>query len=165
MKINNEKRIMMQALKQLEKQNEETMRMLNRQQQLAIKKKQFLEQKLHATSRKKSVIEIPNIVKVIRVNAPSTLASIVAPEPEPTSTLQQAPLSTSARYRMAMRDHEVSSPSHLQKMILEPKPKLKKPTKVHFNTFLFSESIEETKKMDPRPTKFSPRPLKLSPPP
>jgi len=160
MKINNEKRIMTQSLKQLEKQNEETMRMLNRQQQLAIKKKHLLEQKLHATSKRRSVIEIPNVVKVVRVTPRSSLAT----EPEPASTMQQAPLSTSARYRMAMKDHEVSGPSHLQKITLEPKQKLKKLTKVHFNTMLLSGSTEDnTKKMDPRPLKPSPRPLRLSP--
>jgi len=154
MKINNEKRIMKQSLKLLERQNEETMRYLNRQQQRAIKKREQFKQKWKGDSRRYQTAMDrhcqPNPSKASG-KAPQVVISsqpeeVQHPEPLPV----QAPLSTSARYKMASKDHEI-----FPRLSPQPKPKPKKLVKVHFNAMLLATSSQvNTKK--PNPVRYLP---------
>ena len=130
MKINNEKRIMKESLKHLERQNEENMRMLNRQQKLAIKKKQQFQQKWQASSKHRNTAEssskfpgnvpvkVPVLATVpvkvltkVPVKVPAKVPVKVPAKPPPVahSSLHQGlqppqhPLSTSERYWMSLK--------------------------------------------------------------
>ena len=95
-------------------------------------------------SQPKSPSKAPG--KAPQVVVDSQPVEVQHPEPPPV----QAPLSTSARYKMASKDHEV-----FHRLVPPPKPKPKKLVKVHFNTMLLA-TLSQHATNKPNPVRLTP---------